>query len=186
MLYTELPGRPIYIKLAADHVSVTFEKVPVPLLISQVDEALEAFNSANWAFLQDLWWDRYEYLKETPGNIGQLCEHLDEHTNYNADSLLQLGEVLGIYGLYDLITQERDWMRLSVLPALMNWDLRGATPSTDLGPKSAAWSGRQWKQAIMQANQPQMKGIKVTAQTASSSSFMPLDQTVPAPNTLRL
>lgn len=187
MLYNTLPGRPIYIKLAADHVSVTFEKVPVPLLISQVDEALEAFNNAEWTYLQNLWWERYDYLKEAPGNIAQLIAHLDNNTHYNADSLLQLGEVLGIYGLYDLITQERDWMRLSVLPSLLNWDQRGTAPISDLGQQSPAWTGKMWKVALQEATaQVHKSGLKVTKSASQPMPFMPMDQAASAQNSLQL
>jgi len=144
-----LPGQPIHIRVAGDHVLVTFEHIPWQLRCDDVAGAIHAFSDNDWPYFKNLWWSRHDHLNQPSKKLALLIPHLSSDEFYSANRIISLGSFLGFYGSWDLAEMEHDFQRLALLPTLNAWPNENAQKvNVNDGASTKAWLGSQWLPAI--------------------------------------
>lgn len=149
MRIQEFPGRPVHVRVAGDHVVVVFEQIPWPLRVDNVSIAIQAFSSNDWAFFQNLWWQKHQHLKEPSAKLARLIPHMVNSELYSPSRVISLGCFLGTYGPWDLDQMEKDFQKLSILPCQNDWSKEGmGTVHVEGEPASPGWPGSMWQRAL--------------------------------------
>ena len=149
----QLPGQPIHIRVAGDHVMVMFERIPWQLRCEDVASAISAFSNNDWPYFHKLWWDRHQHLNQASDKLALLVPHLSPNELFSANRIISLGSFLGFYGSWDLVEMEQDYQRLALMPYLNEWPAEGmGTVHVDGQAPSAAWPGHLWQHAIQTAS----------------------------------
>jgi len=152
MFRQHLPGHPIHIRVAGDHVMVMFDRIPWQFRCEDVPAAVTAFSENNTAYFQDLWWERHQDLLKPSPKLALLVPHISPDELFSANRIISLGSFLGFYGSWDLLEMEQDFQRLSLLPRVCRWLEAGhGMVHLDGQEPAAAWPGHLWRAAIERA-----------------------------------
>lgn len=170
MHHDQLPGRPIHVRVAGDHVLVMFDLVPWQFRLDDVAGAVSAFSSNDWTYFQKAWWRHHDHLLNGSAKLALLVSHILPDDLFSANRLVSLGSFLGLYGTWDLEEMEQDYQRLALMPILQSWPSEGMGELMLEGDKARpAWPGHMWRAAITQMN------LQRPNASANGGGYMPLE-----------
>ena len=145
----ELPGQPVHIRIAGDHVMVMFDLVPWKFRCDDLNGAVSAFANNDWRFFQREWWARHQYLSKKSEKLALLSSHLSDCDLFNANRIIALGSFLGFYGLWDMAQMDQDAHRLALMPIILGWPQEGfGHVDMDGQSPAIAWPGEMWRSAL--------------------------------------
>jgi hypothetical protein len=170
MHHDQLPGRPIHVRVAGNHVLVMFDQIPWQFRLDDVAGAVGAFSNNDWTYFQTAWWHHHTHLLSGSAKLALLVSHILPDDLFSANRLISLGSFLGLYGTWDLEEMEQDYQRLALMPTLQGWPAEGIGELVLEGDKaSPAWPGHMWRAAITQMN------IENSKDKATGRGFFPLE-----------
>lgn len=168
MIQENLPGQPIHMRVAGDHLIILFDRIPWQFRIDDVAEGIQAFSSDDTSYFHNLWWEHHRHLLNGSDKLSLLASHISSEELFSPKRIISLGSFLGYYGPWDLVEMEHDYQRLTLTSILLGWPVSGMIAEEGEEP-TPAWSGHQWAQAIIDAPLNQLLPKRVT-QTAAAHS----------------